>query len=71
MSKISRDRKKKELEEKKRLGLLPMDFCLSCQNEFPKMDLIYGPCPYIEEICGRKEETVLCAECYQQSCWDI
>lgn len=71
MSKISRDRKKKELKEKERLGLLPKDVCLGCNNEFFENDLFYGPDPYTEEICGRKEETILCDECYHQSLWDI
>lgn len=71
MSKISREKKRKKKEELKARGLLPKDFCESCHNQFDVEDLIYGPDPYASEINGDNRETVLCRECYHESCMDI
>jgi len=71
MSKISREKKRKKKEELRAKGLLPSDFCESCHNSFPIEELNYGPNPFAHEIYGDTTETVLCKECYYQSCMDI
>ncbi len=47
------------------------DYCDSCHRQFVKMDLNYGPDPFVREVYGENRSCVLCDECYNSSCDDI
>jgi hypothetical protein len=45
--------------------------CYSCDGEFLKMDLYYGPEPFILEVRGKEQLVHLCRECFKNSLLDI
>lgn len=49
----------------------PKALCDYCQKEYPLSELIEGPDPYTEEICGKLEVVTICKDCYRESCMDI
>ena len=47
------------------------DICRSCNKEFPKAELLYGPNPYMSDLYDEQTETVLCKECYVNACDEL
>jgi hypothetical protein len=45
--------------------------CNSCGHSFPSNELIHGPDPYAQDICGEVIETALCQKCHSNSVLDI
>ena len=45
--------------------------CSSCNNLFEQKDMIYGPDPFREEICGDDDPVWLCDDCHYDSCMEI